>query len=99
MKGANGAGRSRKDCKREIQNALKRSRWSRAGLAAGPDGLRGAQGKRKGVERSFWSWSEADRFRLRLQTSGLLGGFNAATHMTKTTYVEEFVFQVFDTHA
>ena len=41
----------------------------------------------------------ADRFRLRLQTSGLLGGFNAATHMSKTFSVEEFVFQVFDTHA
>ena len=41
----------------------------------------------------------ADRFRLRLQTSGLLGDFNAATHMTKTSSVEEFVFQVFDTHA
>ena len=48
------------------------------------EGLQGAQGKRKGVERSLLSWSEADRFRLRLQTSGLLGGINAETQLTKT---------------
>ena len=47
------------------------------------EGLQGAQGKRKGVERSLWSWSEADRFRLRLQTSGLLGGINAEIHLTR----------------
>ena len=86
MKGANGAGRSRKDSKRKIQNALKRSRWSRAGLAGGPDGLRRvarSSRKRKGVERSLLSWSEADRFRLRLQTSGLLGGINAEIHLIR----------------